>query len=163
MRYYLLFLLCILSAPAAYAADGSDNIFGLSPELAKWINLKTVLFALGFILFLVIVRKLYAARNKYQRGNPPKKVVRKDDIYNPRFWYQCRNCRATVRKDSMPGTADCFQATDHLWTQLAEVGTNEYLCRRCGTAINAKFTPVSENCPDAPAHDWELLKQGSKR
>jgi len=152
----LLSLLLLVNAVAVLAADEADTASGQGS--GKMINMGTVLFIVGIIVFVIVVRKLYDLRNKKGSvSNETKSVQNKDNIYEPRFWYQCKNCKVTIRKDSPPKNADCFKAVDHIWTQLAEVGRTKYLCKSCNTLIEARTVPVSENCPDAPMHNWERL------
>jgi len=45
----------------------------------------------------------------------------------------------------------------HSWTDLGEVGANNYQCKKCGTLIKAKNTPSSFNCPSGSMHSWTKL------
>ena len=157
------FLLLIIAGVSLSHTVHADNIDFKKPliegEYWQWLNLGMVLLILGVIVFIVVVRRLYAIRlGKHKAAAEVKKAPgKKDNIYEPRYWYQCRNCRLTIRKDSPPNKADCFQAVDHKWTQLAEVGTKKYLCKKCNTLIATRTVPVNDNCPEGDEHNWELL------
>jgi hypothetical protein len=151
-KYYLSFLVCVFAIGNAYAD------VAMPKELSKWVNPTTIAVVVGGIVLLVIGRKIVESRKKSQNINVQQnKHLHKDDILNPRFWYQCKKCKVTIKKDSPPNTADCFKAVDHLWTQLGEVGPNKYFCRNCSTLVETKAVPAIENCPDFQLHDWELL------
>jgi rRNA maturation endonuclease Nob1 len=109
----------------------------------------------GEVLLYERRNKNAAAGDKYIADD--KSVSVKQDYEAPKYWYQCRNCKTTIRKTNPPSNADCFKAVDHVWTQIAEVGNIKYLCRNCSTMIEAKAEPVCDNCPDAAQHDWERL------
>ncbi len=157
-KYLLLIIACLGISQATYAYKISLNKPLIKGESWEWLNLGLVLLVAGLIIFIVIVRLLYTKRLKGGKPNEAtKKAGKKDNIYEPRYWYQCKNCKLTIRKDSPPNTADCFKGIDHFWTQLGEVGTNKYLCKNCNTLIETKTVPVNENCPDAEEHNWELL------
>lgn len=153
MRKITTFLLLLLPATITWAADEK------AADGGKGSNIGAILFVIGLIVFLIVVRRLYDARNKSSADKAAAKAgsIKKDNIYEPRFWYQCKNCKVTIRKDSMPNSADCFQAPDHIWTELAEVGTIKYLCKNCSTLIETRTVPVNQNCPEAAEHNWERL------
>ena len=73
------------------------------------------------------------------------------------YWYQCKHCSTTIKKESQPNTSNCPKKPFHLWTRLAEVGEINYQCKKCGTTIQAKSTPTTSNCPSAAFHQWTKL------
>jgi hypothetical protein len=160
MRKYLLIITAFICySQAVYAGDIDFKKPLIEGEYWQWLNLGMVLLILGFIVFIAVVRRLFAIRlGKHKAADEVKKAPgKKDNIYEPRYWYQCRNCRLTIRKDSPPNTADCFKAVDHRWTQLAEVGQKKYLCKKCNTLIATRAVPVNDNCPEGDEHNWEML------
>ena len=117
MKKTSFFFLMLISTIAC----AQDN--GTAP---KGNNLGAVLLVIGLIVFLVIARKMVDKRNKKDGGGGKSKpgAVVKENIYEPKYWYQCKNCRVTIRKDTMPNSADCFQAPDHHWTEMLRVDTD---------------------------------------
>lgn len=155
MKRNTVLLFSLFSALGTYAqeeqappAEGKSNV-----------DMGAILFVVGLVIFVIIIRKIYEARAKreYEKELQAKKDQKKEDFNNPKFWYQCKNCKVTIRKTLPPNSADCFKAVDHNWTQIAEVGNQKYLCRNCSTLVETKAMPVIENCPDADMHDWEKL------
>lgn len=73
------------------------------------------------------------------------------------YWYQCKNCGTTIKKDSQPNDNNCPKKPFHKWTKLAEVGDVNYQCKNCGTTIQAKSSPSTSNCPNASFHKWTKL------
>ncbi len=130
-----------------------------SPEAKSNVDMGAILFVVGLIVFIIVIRKIYEAKAQkaYDKEVQANKDAKKEDFNNPKYWYQCKNCKVTIRKTIPPNSADCFRAVDHSWTQIAEVGTQKYLCRNCSTLVETKAMPVMENCPDAELHNWEKL------
>ncbi|MCD6013260.1 MAG: hypothetical protein K0Q79_3122 [Flavipsychrobacter sp.] len=128
-------------------------------EQKSGVDIGAILFVVGLIVFIIVVRKIYESKNRkaYEKEQEEKRNAVREDFNNPKYWYQCKNCKVTIRKTIPPNAADCFKAVDHLWTQIAEVGNTKYLCRNCNTLVETKAEPVAENCPDAAIHDWERL------
>jgi hypothetical protein len=158
-RHFFLLLTCLSLTRASYAGEYNGNAPLFDGESWRWINMNLVLFVGGFLLFLYIVRRLYEARLRMSDKNSAAAAsAKKDNIYVPRHWYQCKNCGLTIRKDSPPKSAECYKAPTHLWTQLGEIGTNKYLCKNCNTLVETRTVPATENCMQADLHNWELLQ-----
>lgn len=156
-KYALLLFPCMFLTHAVFAGyNGNAPLF--EDESWKWVNMNLVLFVGGFILFLYIIRRLYEVR--LRMSNKAAGIgVRKEDVYVPRHWYQCKHCGLTIRKESPPKSTECSKAVSHLWTQLGEVGTKKYLCKNCNTLVDTRTEPVLENCMQADTHNWEQLNK----
>lgn len=140
-----------------YAADEVKDT-SEQKDLLSGVNVQLILFLVGMVLFVILVRKLYEIRDGHsRRKKQPAGGEVKNTGYVPKYWFQCKNCRLTIRKETVPKTAECYNAIDHNWTQLGEVGTTKYLCKNCNTLVNTKTEPVVENCPQSEVHKWEKL------
>jgi len=73
------------------------------------------------------------------------------------YWYQCKNCRTLIKKESSPNTSFCPASSYHDWKRLAEVGDITYQCKNCGASIRAKSSPSTSFCPNASYHSWIRL------
>ncbi len=146
-----------IAGRVAYAADEPKGSSAQN-DLIKGVNVQLILFLAGMVLFVMLVRRLYEIRDGYSRKKKrPAGGQMKNTGYVPKYWFKCQNCRLTIRKETVPKTAECYNAVDHKWTQLGEVGNTKYLCKSCNTLVNTKTEPMLENCPQSEVHRWEKL------
>ena len=73
------------------------------------------------------------------------------------YWYQCRHCGTTIRKDSSPNSNGCPDSSSHAWSNLGTVGDSNYQCKKCGTTVQTRSTPNASGCPEASSHSWSKL------
>jgi len=133
--------------------NNTGTTFGLSKS-----DTNIILFIVGVLIFLYLIKRLLQWRSGLSNRNAvSKKVSGEEAIYRPKYWFQCKHCKVTVRRESIPNSEGCFKGPDHYWTELAEVGNDKYLCRSCSTLIETKNIPVTLDCPDAPEHTWIKL------
>ena len=106
------------------------------------------------LLLAVIVRQTmnYMARKKAKAEYVP--VVKTISVTN---WYQCKNCRVSIKKDSEPGIAGCSQSLRHVWVNLGEIGNLKYICKGCSTIITVKSEPLDTACPNEGQHVWKKI------
>ena len=72
-------------------------------------------------------------------------------------WFQCKNCKTAIKKDSKPDMSNCSASSFHLWKDLGEVGDTNYNCKHCGLTIQTKSKPEMSGCPDSSFHSWNKL------
>lgn len=73
------------------------------------------------------------------------------------YWFQCKNCTTTIKKDSSPSTSNCSKSSFHSWTKLGELGDINYNCKHCGTTVQTKSSPSTSGCPSSSFHSWTKL------
>lgn len=90
------------------------------------MNLKYLLFALGFFISVEIMPAMDGGLKNYQ----------------------CSKCATVVKSDHTPSSLYCrASGGSHQWNNLGEVGMEVYSCKKCGTWLESKRTPSSLGCP----------------
>ncbi|MFI3258166.1 MAG: hypothetical protein R3Y36_07715 [Spirochaetales bacterium] len=51
----------------------------------------------------------------------------------------------------------CLDGTVHIWTDLGEVGPDNYRCTRCGLLLRSAKMPSYVTCPGGSLHTWQKL------
>jgi len=73
--------------------------------------------------------------------------------------YLCKKCRTLIQGNSItrPNINNCQAGSIHTWTNMGEVGSNNYQCKKCGILVKSKSRPTVENCPADGVHTWSIL------
>ncbi len=131
--------------PTQAATQEANNSTGLIPIL---------LFA-GGILFVTLLVKRFAHVGTFgtYKKTRPMATSKKASLI-PTYWYQCKNCRAIVKKGDHPSHNGCLGSKQHHWTQMAEVGIEKYMCKECMAIIQSTAMPTTEGCPGGGYHVW---------
>ncbi len=127
-----------------------------SPKLPFGISTTQLIILIGSVLAVIVtIRQIrnYIARKKAREAYrpPAEKVVRITHRY------QCKHCRAAIKKDSELSIAGCSQSQRHLWINLGPLGDLKYICKSCSTIINVTVEPPVEGCPTSEAHTWKRI------
>ena len=100
------------------------------------MNLKYLLFALGFFMSVEFMPAMDGGLKNYQ----------------------CSKCATVVKSDHTPSSLYCrASGGSHQWNNLGEVGMEVYSCKKCGTWLESKRTPSSLGCPAKGSHQWNHL------
>ena len=118
---------------------------------------KLMMFIGGVIVFLIVIKRVLHYRSEITDRRKKAAEYEKETAYQPKFWYQCKHCWVTVRRESAPNSEGCFNAPDHHWFELAEYGKTRYLCKKCSTVLNVRSEPATADCKGGEMHFWEKL------
>ena len=119
---------------------------------------KLLAFIVGVIVFLIVIKRVLHYRSSMSDRRRAADFE-EEKKFQPKFWYQCKHCWVTVRRESAPISEGCFNAPDHDWFELAEFGKTRYLCKKCSTLLNVRTEPAMAHCKGGEMHVWEKLQQ----
>lgn len=146
------------NTPVQEEADTEVN----APKLPFGINTTQLIIIIGSVLAVIVtIRQIrnYIARRKARLAYKPPA----EKIQRITHWYQCKNCRAAIKKDTDPSIAGCSQSQRHLWINLGPLGDLKYICKSCSTIINVAVEPPAEGCPTSDMHTWKRIDDVKKK
>jgi hypothetical protein len=139
-----------------------DESTGVGPATTEKRELsehdkKLLAFVIGFIVLLIVIKRVLHYRSSMSDRRKAADFE-EEKKYQPKFWYQCKHCWVTVRRESAPISQGCFNAPDHDWFELAEYGKTRYLCKKCSTLLNVRAEPAIAPCKGGEMHVWKKLQ-----
>lgn len=146
-----------LAEPPADEAPVMHGELSLNDKVADFVNRHTIPILVGVVVLLIILRRTAQTIALKKQANSAAHYEEKHKSLI-KYWYQCKHCAASIKKDSEPSSNGCSRSLHHSWTQLAEVGQHKYHCKNCGVTIHAKTDPTDHGCPQSALHRWEKKK-----